>query len=340
MPGHWAERPTANQSSFQAAGQYLDNERPELGTKVGGYSVETMVALANRTGVDPHFNMPADYDDDFVRSFASYVKQNLGSGLRASVEYSNEVWNWGFPQAQYANTLGRQMMPETGTAWVEFSAGRTSNLCKIWKDVFAGEESRVRCLISPQTDWQELGETVLECPAWRAAHPGSGPCYEHVDAVNVTGYFAGCLHDNAAVVQDWLAEGKDAAKNLAFEQLEHGGLLDECNDSLDDTVTRYGYFRDLSQPRGLDLYVYESGTHFAYDAQDSTRQFLVDMTRDERMHDLYTKNFSGFKAAGGSVLNVWVWVARNDAWSNSESIHDTAHPKYRAILDFTASATR
>jgi len=336
MPGHWAERPTADQSSYQAAGQYLDNEHPELGTKVGGYSVETMVALANRTGVDPHFNMPADYDDDYVRSFARYVKANLGTGLRASVEYSNEVWNWGFPQAQYANTLGRQLMPEAGTAWVEFAAGRTNNLCRIWKEVFAGEEQRVRCLISPQTDWQELAQTVLECPAWRAAHPGSGPCYEHVDAINITGYFAGCLHDNAATVQGWLAEGQDAALNLAFEQLEHGGLLPQCNDSLDDTVARYSYFRSLAEPRGLDLYVYESGTHFAYDSRDATRQFFVDMTRDERMHELYTKNFSGFKAAGGSVLNVWGWVARNDAWANSESILDTAHPKYRAIRDFTS----
>jgi len=338
MPGHWAERPTADQSSYQAAGQYLDNEHPELGTKVGGYSVETMVALANRTGVDPHFNMPADYDDDYVRSFARFVKANLGAGLRASVEYSNEVWNWGFPQAQYANTLGRQLMPEAGTAWVEFAAGRTNNLCRIWKEVFAGDEQRVRCLISPQTDWQELAQTVLECPAWRAAHPGSGPCYEHVDAINITGYFAGCLHDNAATVQGWLAEGQDAALNLAFEQLEHGGLLEQCSDSLDDTVARYSYFRNLAQPRGLDLYVYESGTHFAYDSRDATRQFFVDMTRDERMHELYTKNFSGFKAAGGSVLNVWGWVAKNDAWANSESVRDTAHPKYRAILDFTADA--
>src|SRR5688572_4747612 len=80
MPGHWDDRPTANQSSYQAAGQYVDNQRPELGTKVGGYSVETMVALANRTGVDPHFNMPIDYDDDFVRNFARYVKENLGPG--------------------------------------------------------------------------------------------------------------------------------------------------------------------------------------------------------------------------------------------------------------------
>jgi hypothetical protein len=340
MPGHWAERPTSDQTSYQARGQYLDNAHPELGTKVGGYALETLVALANRAGIDPHFNMPVDYEDDFVRGFAQFVKAHLGAGLRASVEYSNEVWNWGFPQAGYAHTLGRQLWPEEGTAWVQYAAGRTANLCRIWKEVFAGEESRVRCLISPQTDWRELAETVLECPAWRATHAGSGPCYEHVDAINITGYFAGCLHTHGDVVNSWLGEGREAALNLGFEQLEHGGLLDDCRDSLDDTIDGYAHFANLAKPRGLELYVYESGTHFAYDADDDARQFFVDMTRDRRMYDLYQRNFAGFRGAGGSTLNVWGWVAKNDAWANSESVLELGHPKYRAIVDFARSAAR
>lgn len=198
MAGRWPERPTADQPSYQGWGQYLDNASPGRGTKVGGYPVETMVALANRAGADPHFNMPADYQDDYVRAFAEYVRDNLAPGLTASVEYSNEVWNWGFPQAQYANARGRELWPDEGTAWVQYAAGRTSNMCGIWKEVFASEEERVRCLISPQTGWRGLATTVLECPAWVASHPGSGPCYEHVDAINITGYFSGCLHDNEA----------------------------------------------------------------------------------------------------------------------------------------------
>jgi hypothetical protein len=338
MAGRWTERPTADQPSYQGWGQYLDTAAPGRGTKVGGYPVETMVALANRAGADPHFNMPADYQDDYVRAFAEYVRDNLGPGLTASVEYSNEVWNWGFPQAEYANTLGRQLWPDEGSAWVQFAAGRTSNMCGIWKDVFAGEEERVRCLISPQTGWRELATTVLECPAWVASHPGSGPCYEHVDAINITGYFSGCLHDNEATLQSWLGEGQSVAMNRAFEQLEHGSVITGCDDSLDSTLDAYSYFENLAKARGLDLYVYESGTHFAYDGDESVRQFLVDLTQDERMYDAYQRNFAGFRAAGGDILNVWGWVAPNDAWANSDSLADRAHPKYRAISDF-AQAT-
>jgi hypothetical protein len=336
MPGEWSERPTADQPSLQAWGQYLDNSAPAKGTRLGGYPVETMVALANRLGVSPHFNMPVHYTDEYVEKFASYVKDNLAPGIRANVEYSNEVWNWGFPQAQYAQARAAELWPGEETGWVQFSALRTDNLCRIWKEVFAGEEERVRCLISPQTSWRELAETVLECPARRSADASAGPCFEHVDAINITGYFSGCLHENPGQIQSWLTEGKQAALAKGFEQLEKGGLISGCSDSLQRTIDTYGFFEGLAEERGLEVYVYESGTHFEYSGDENVRQFFVDLTQDERMYEAYSKNFDGFAAAGGTTFNVWGWVAQDDAWANSESIMDRSHPKYRAISDFVA----
>jgi hypothetical protein len=338
MPGHWNERPTEDAPSRLASGQYLDPGAPELGTRVGGYALETMVALANRVPADPHFNIPVDYDEDYARRFATYLRDHLALGLTATVEYSNEVWNWGFPQAQYANVLGRELWPDEGSAWVQYMAGRTHTLCGIMKQVFAGQEERLRCVISPQTGFRDLAETVLDCPMWAADHPGEGACDSNVDAVNITGYFSGCLMDNEGTVLGWLDQGRDVALDRAFEQLEHGGLIEGCSgddeDDLDRTVDGYRFFGELAASRGLGLYVYESGTHFNFEGDESVRELLVQMTRDERMYDLYTKNFRGFKAAGGSVMNVWGWVAPDDMWANADSVLDRSHPKYRAILDF------
>jgi hypothetical protein len=336
MPGEWSQRPRADQVSYQAWGQYLDNSAPEKGTRLGGYPVETMVALANRLGVSPHFNMPVHYTDEYVTEFATYVRDNLGPGIRANVEYSNEVWNWGFPQSQYAQTRAEQLWPGEETGWVQFSALRTDNLCRIWKDVFKGQEERVRCLISPQTTWRELAETVLECPARRQKDPSAGACFEHVDAINITGYFSGCLHENPGQIQSWLGEGKAKALDHAFQQLDRGGLIGDCGDNLDHTIDNYRFFKQLADARGLEVYVYESGTHFEYSGDENVRQFLVDLTQDERMYTAYRKNFDGFAAAGGTTFNVWGWVAQDDAWANSESILDLGHPKYRAITDFVA----
>jgi hypothetical protein len=339
MPGHWQERPLQTAPSWLASGQYLDPSRPQLGTKVGGYALETLVALANRLPADPHFNLPADYDEDYVRRFAEYVKGNLSPELVATIEYSNEVWNFQFPQAEYANQQGQALWgEEEGSAWVQYAAGRAQQACGIVKQVFRGEEERVRCVISPQTNWRDLAEEVLDCPDWAADH-GGRPCSEGIDAVSITGYFAGCMQDNPAVISEWLEDGQDEALDRAFEQLEHGGLIDECEgedeDNLDYTIDGYNYFSRLARERGLGLYVYESGTHFSYEGDDDeVQEFFVEMTRDSRMRAAYLRNFQGFERAGGQIMNVWGWIAPDSPWANADSIRDRQHPKYRAIADF------
>ena len=42
-----------------------------------GVPVEAMDELANRTGVDPWFNLPVNASDDYVRGFATYVRSRL-----------------------------------------------------------------------------------------------------------------------------------------------------------------------------------------------------------------------------------------------------------------------
>jgi hypothetical protein len=343
MPGRWSERPTNDAPSSLASSQYLDPSRPELGTKVGGYALETLVELANRVPADPHFNIPADYDEDYVENFATYLKDHLAPGLTATIEYSNEVWNFGFPQAQYANELGRAAWPDEGTAWLQYMAGRTHTMCGIMKQVFRGQEERLRCVMSPQTGWRDVAETVLDCPMWAADHPGEGACDANIDAVSITGYFAGCLITHEESVLEWLEDGEQAAMDKAFEQLDRGGLIAECTgedeDNLDHTIENYRSFSELAADRGLGLYIYESGTHFNLDDGDeAVYDLLVKMTRDQRMYDLYMKNFAGFRDAGGSVMNVWGWVAPDDMWANADSLLDRSHPKYRAIRDFAASA--
>lgn len=341
MAGKWSERPRADQVSFLARSQFFDPSRPELGSRVGGYPIEVMVALANVVGADPHFNMPALYEDEYVTELARYVKQNLAPGLRASVEYSNETWNWGFPQAQYANVEGRKLWPNEGSAWVQFAGSRAQRMCRSWKEVFAGETARVRCLIAPQTGWLEMGEKMLDCPAWEEMHPELGKCYRDADAVAITGYFSGCLQQkhNRPILQRWLAQGQSYALDRFFEQLEHGTHMrcdyDANTGSLEETIARYGEYKRLADARGLELYVYESGTHFDYDGNDEAiKELFVAASRDPRMARLYRKNLEAFKAAGGTIFNAWGWISSRDMWANSDSIRDRAHPKYDTLTRF------
>jgi hypothetical protein len=341
MAGVWQERPLADQVSLLSRSQYLNPARPDLGVRVGGYPVETMVALANAAGADPHFNIPAAFEDDYVRRFASYVKDQLAPNLRATVEYSNETWNWGFPQAKYVNVKGRELWPHEGSAWVQYAGSRMQRLCRIWKEVFGEQKHRVRCLLSPQTGWAEMARAMLDCPAWAKLHPELGPCHAGADAVAITGYFSGCLQEpqNEPKLRAWLGKGKAHALERFFEQLERGGLLQCAEDgtktSLVDVIELYEFFARLAQSRGLELYAYESGTHFNYEGKDpDVERLFIEASRDPRMGELYSKNLAAFKRAGGTIINAWGWIEPEDMWANADHLNDRTHPKYRALFDF------
>ncbi|NOK58826.1 MAG: hypothetical protein GFH27_549301n146 [Chloroflexi bacterium AL-W] len=81
------------------------NERTTPGnalqTHDEGGAWEYVIALANETGKDIWINIPHQASDDYVRQLAQLLKVGLNPEIAVYVEYSNEVWNWQFDQANY-----------------------------------------------------------------------------------------------------------------------------------------------------------------------------------------------------------------------------------------------
>ena len=65
----------------------------------GGVAPEIMILLANMTQTDPWFCMPHRATPEYMTEFARLVKAKLDPKRKVYLEYSNEVWNWGFQQA-------------------------------------------------------------------------------------------------------------------------------------------------------------------------------------------------------------------------------------------------
>ena len=354
-PARWSERPRPEM--FPWIRQPLDPAAPcdtamaSACRRIGGYPVEVMVELANRLGANPHFNMPYRADDDWIGQFAAYVRDHLAHNLRATVEYSNEIWNWGFPQAGYAQREARKLWGSEGSGWLQFMGMRASQMCRLWKGAFAGQAKRVRCAIAPQTAWVEAANASLDCPAWVAKDSSHNrPCHEGMDAVAITGYFGGDLNSkgNDPVLRAWLREGENQARDHVFRYLEKGesgGLFDDEGKPLGDrpgqsavtTIELFKRWKPIARERGLALYVYEGGTHFGR-GEGELRRFLASVASDERMFVLYRHVLDEYRKAGGTVWNAWGWLSENDAWSNGESLADHANPKYRALLDFAKAS--
>jgi len=64
-----------------------------------GAAYEYGVRIANQLNKDIWVNIPVRANDAYVRSLAKLLKHNLASGRVVYVEYSNELWNFVFPQA-------------------------------------------------------------------------------------------------------------------------------------------------------------------------------------------------------------------------------------------------
>jgi len=68
--------------------------------------IEAQVQLANTLHANLWTVVPAWADDTYVSTWATYVRDNLNSALTFYPEYSNEVWNFVFPQTQWAFQRG------------------------------------------------------------------------------------------------------------------------------------------------------------------------------------------------------------------------------------------
>jgi hypothetical protein len=352
----WSERPKPSDYTYS----------------LRGAPFEVMVNLANRIGADPWFNMPHLASDQFMRCFAQGVHQSLRADLKAHVELSNEVWNWSFGQARWAEDAGMARWGQ-GEAWLQYYAVRSMDMARIWDDVYGSDaDQRLVKIISSQTGWLGLEGHVLTPPLWQAENRDENiDTARYFDAYAVTGYFGfGPGDSKAAEVKTWIAESlkaataesvaqglSGAAQNAFIEQhrydeaieiaaqdVKDGSVTGEKSGTLADYLEEIlPYQAQIAQSHDLELIMYEGGTHIvgtgpAVDDEDLT-DFFIALNYSEQMGDLYRDLMTGWKSAGGTVFNVFVDVSGPGKWGSWGALRhlDDENPRWDAIAKFNRS---
>lgn len=82
-----------------------------------GVPIEVLVALANKLRVNLWVCFNLQYTDNSVSSTVQYVRDNLNSTLTAYYELSNEIWNTGFYQFQWATYAARALALNSGAVY-------------------------------------------------------------------------------------------------------------------------------------------------------------------------------------------------------------------------------
>lgn len=312
----WME---ANNSTVSSQGPRLTDAR----WRAHGVPVEIMLDLANRLGADAWLTVPHLATDGYVTTLATAVRDQLAPGLKAYIEYSNEVWNGIFSQGTYCEQQGVALGLATSPfeARLRFQSLRSVQIFKIFESVFPGEErQRIVRVLAAQAANSWTSTVLLD----------HGDARQHTDALAIAPYFGGYLGGNENVA-------KVSAMNL-------DALFAELNTVA--VPTSLGWVTSqakVADDRDVALIAYEGGNHLAgYQGveNNATINALFDAAnRDPRMRGVYAAYLDGWKARGGELFVHFVNCSAPNKWGRWGALEyleqpRSEAPKYDAIQTF------
>ncbi len=290
-----------------------------------GVPVEVMVALTNELGDDPWFTLPIAADDEYVRKFAEYVRDNSKS-RKIYVELSNEVWNPSFPQAAFAEAEGRKrhLSDDPTLARLRWYSERSVETFRIFEDVFGGTSRLVRVLASHAANpW--VSETVLS----------EGDAARHTDALAIAPYFGVDLGTEREA--------------LRVEKLSLDALMSELEGPAVDRAAEWiSNQADVARRFGVELVAYEGGQHLVGVGplmNDEKLNALFDAAnRDRRMKGVYLRYLRAWREKGGGLFVHYTNVgsySKFGRWGALERPDEARElaPKFDALCTYGESRT-
>ncbi len=287
-----------------------------------GVPYEMMVKYMNDYDKDGWVCVPHSASKEYIRNMARFFRDNLEKDRHIYVEYSNEIWNWIFPQTQWANHFGCEV---TGEPWPEGTVKFIQRTMDIWTEEFAGQLERLTRVVGVFTGWLDVAQRV----AFNVNK-------NSFDAIAPTYYFH--LSEGLESQLDELGESatvNDIAK-IARQSMP------EAFESIKEV--KYQIADSLQKP----LAFYEGGQHLTphpFGSPPSYEQALLYIQRDTAMYNLYNEWFDQLRTlqTGENPLLLMNFSfvshlsAQYGSWGILESLNqDTSivpAPKYKAILE-------
>jgi hypothetical protein len=302
-----------------------------------GVPYEVAVQLANALSADAWLNIPIMADDNYITQFATLVHQQLGSGQKAYVELSNEVWNSSFSQNAYADSQGRAMWPNAGATadygynWYGMRVART---CDIWKSVWRADASRVVCVMAAQAANPSSATEALGCVLWSGA-----PCAGHgIGAVAIAPYFGGM------VPSSWTSQSDGGLSSLLASLTSQNDPSVPVGGWLGQALGWVAAYRAAMGRYNLPVISYEGGQAFASNSSDGALNNLYfNANRDPRMQTAYATFLQGWKKAGGQLFMHYNDIGAYSQWGEWGALESFmqpttpltgAPPKWQALQNF------
>jgi hypothetical protein len=310
----WENRPKPNDATFTEK----------------GVPVELLIDLANRLKTDIWFCMPHLATDEYIKQFATIVKNNLNPTLHAWVEYSNEIWNGAFDQYDYAAEQGTKLNfgNNPWEASFHFNAKRSVEIFKIWEAIYGGREHFIS-VIASQAANEWLADQLLSAPEVTA----------HVDVLAIAPYVS------LNVYADNTDEPHLSAKKVAKWDMDK--LFNYINTvALPESRQWIQNNKKVADAYGVKLVAYEAGQHLVGVGEAEKNQQLsrlfIKANQDQRMGDVYAKHLNDWEMLGGDLMCLFssteIW-SQYGSWGLLQQYNEKASnsPKFKAVMDWAKS---
>jgi hypothetical protein len=300
----------------------------------GGVAIEIMLQLSTLLQIDPWLCIPHRASDEYIAEYAKLTKSLVDPQRKVYLEYSNELWNWGFQQAQWmlrSRLAGELVEAKGGKAWDDKARTKGSNhperigallrrAFQHWEREWA-EEARTRLVrvCAVQHGWIDAARRTAK---WCVQNGGA-------DVLSPAGYFG----PSDPEYKNWEARG--AA--LSAEE-----VIADVHRAFQRDTTRWTKRQaDLAKELSLGLVVYEGGQHIQPKNQSEWpyNPVLAAAQKHSGMYDLYVSNLRLHQIADCQLFCGYSSVSRQGtrwgSWgvkaSYDEPLSDA--PKLRALLD-------
>ncbi len=283
-----------------------------------GVPYETMIQLCNETQKDLWICVPHEANDEYILQMATLFRDHLDGNLNIYLEYSNEIWNWIFPQAHYNNN-NRPANLGYGRAMAE----KAGNVFRIWHEVFDNERCRVKRVLGIQVGFNGLNEQILsQLPQdeWDYASPTHYFGLDH----GATGMPRLDILGNSATVDDIMANAANSFN--AFKP-----------------AVKRDY--ELIKLFGKRIITYEGGQHFvgnSFGIPYPYQQAMWDAQNTQLMYDMYDMMHDSIRSWGCELATNFSLASVQESVYGSWGIipdidvqppYMTTAKKYQAVLD-------
>jgi hypothetical protein len=269
----WSERTTPNDF---------------LQTGPAGVAYEYIVDLANTLHKNIWINIPDQASSDYGKQLADFLLANLDPGINIYLEYSNELWNPGFPQFQ-RNLTAAEANPlltatgETQRAGQE-AAYKLFQFTQIFQQEFGSQASRVL----PVLGGQAVDTTFLKA-GLAFINTTYGPPSHYFDAIAIAPYVR--------------VDPSVDVPGMTMDQL-FASMNSYLNGTLANGIAANAA---VAQQYGLQMVAYEGGQSLvAWNPvlkQDENYDTKLAAQDDPQMSQLYRSLAALWQQDGGGLFN-------------------------------------